>query len=617
MCGITGVINFHQDKPVDDGLLKKMTDLMGHRGPDDEGYYVNGNVALGHRRLSIIDVAEGNQPMFSSDNQKVLVFNGELYNYIELREELVNLGHKFKTSSDTEVVIHAYEEWGTGCLKKFNGMWAFALWDNIRKHLLLSRDRIGEKPLFYAAYNNRFVFASELKSIFEYGVPRRTRPELIEVYLVLTNVPTPHTFYHDVFKLKPGHYIIVNADGFKEKKYWDLPEIDENNMRKDKNNIYEEFEHLFKESIKIRMRSDVPYGAFLSGGLDSSSIVNVMSEISNHPVETFTIGFPDKDFDESELALLVAKKFNTNHHVGTIQPDNFTDMLNRSVYFFDEPFGDSSALPTWQVSRFAAEKVKMVLTGDGGDEVLSGYRSYQGLKFISLYSQLPGFLKSHLPKAAKQIAGLFSGRPRYKLNRVANVLETAVLPFYVRTANKRCYTSLAVVKKLTEGIENKISIEDFLRDIMSKVPYKDDFYKLMYLNLKHDIVDDYLVKVDRMSMANSLETRAPFLDHRLIELMVTVDKDVKLSGFERKSVLRKTIGKQLPEELLKAKKKGFGVPLREWFKDKSILNEIELNSLKQICDTRTIDKVITDNKNGKVDNGNFIWTMLMLDKFLD
>jgi len=616
LCGITGIYYFDKDRRVDSAILKKMTDIIRYRGPDGEGYYVNENVGLGHRRLSIIDLKTGDQPMFNDSKSIALVYNGEIYNYIELREDLINLGHVFRTESDSEVIVKAYEQWGVDCQKKFNGMWAFALWDNDKQRMLLSRDRIGEKPLHYCIHDNTLIFASEMKSLFEFGVPQELRPELIEIYLVMTNIPGPDTFFKNVYKLKPGHFILARTGGIKEYKYWDLPELDENNMLSDGENIYEEFSYLLEDSVKIRMRSDVPYGAFLSGGLDSSSIVALMAGLSPHPVESFTIGFPEKAFDESKLALEVAERFKTNHHEGTIQQSSLSDASKKLVFHFDEPFGDSSAIPTWQVSNFAVKRVKMVLTGDGGDEVLSGYNSYTGIKISSMISTLPLLLVKMIPSTLNLIARPIGGNLRYRLNKAQDIFETAGLPFGEKFLNKRCYTPLSVIKKLTEDIEHKINIEDYYEGLIHNIPYQDDFYKLMYLDFKYDLPDDYLVKVDRMSMANSLETRTPFLDYRLIDFMACVDKSVKHQGWERKSVLRKTIGKSLPQSLHKAPKRGFGVPLREWFKDDITMRNIELKMVSSICNEKIVRSIVNENANGKRDNGNFIWSLLMLEENL-
>jgi asparagine synthase (glutamine-hydrolysing) len=617
MCGIAGFIHFEKEKEADHVCLKKMTDIIAYRGPDSQGFYIKKNVALGHRRLKIIDLNTGNQPMFSDDGNIALVFNGEVYNYIELREELETFGHRFHTTSDTEVIIKAYNQWGVDCQNRFNGCWAFALWDERQEQLFLSRDRLGEKPLFYARNNDTFIFGSEIKCIFEYGLHKVPLLEFIELYLVFTNIPTPYTFYKDIFKLKPGHYILVRNGAINEHQYWNLPDIDETAMITDKKKVYEQFERLLVDSVKIRMRSDVPFGAFLSGGLDSSSIVAIMAGISQIPVETFTMGFEHKEFDESNLAEMVAKKFRTNHHLHFVNPENFDELLKKVVFHFDEPFGDSSSIPTCHISAFAHNNLKMVLTGDGGDEVLSGYNSYLGIKIASLYRRLPELVRSVLPAGVHLMSLPFKGKFKYMLNHIVNVSNTADLGFNQRMLYKIVYTDFKYIKALTSPIKNVINVEDYFCDFMSKCNYKDDFYKLMYLNFKHNLPDDYLVKVDRMSMAHSLEARIPFLDHRLIEFMCRVDKKVKMQGWERKSVLRKTIGGQLPPLLLKAPKKGFGVPLREWFKDNSF--NIRLNMLKSKglpLESKMIEKLIANNKSGISDNGNFIWSLFVLKEML-
>ncbi|HOZ86232.1 MAG TPA: asparagine synthase (glutamine-hydrolyzing), partial [Bacteroidia bacterium] len=526
----------------------------------------------------------------------------------------------FKTSSDTEVLIKAYEQWGHGCQNKLNGMWAFALWDDNKQELFLSRDRIGEKPLHYCVFDDTFVFGSEIKSLFKFGVPRVTRPELTEIYLALTNIPAPDSFFKDVFKLMPGHYIVVKQGRYSEKKYWELPQVAEDQMITDKALVYKTFETLFNDAVKIRMRCDVPFGAFLSGGLDSSGIVSVMAKHSAHQVKTFTIGFNDKAFDESQLAAEVAEKFKTEHHRGTVSPDHFKDAVARVAYHYDEPFGDSSAIPTDFVSRYAAQKVKMVLTGDGGDEALSGYNSYKGVKIASLINTwLPRFLKNAIITSVDLGGRIFKGALRYKLNKVSNVLRTSELPFHIRLAQKSACTELSDIKKLCAGIKGVIPVENYFETLLGNCRFKDDFYKLMYVDYMHNLPNDYLVKVDRMSMANSIETRVPFLDHRLIEFMATVHKDVKMQGLEAKSVLRKTIGRQLPLSLLSAPKRGFGIPLREWFKDKEFnsLLESNLQKVNRILDQETIAKIVSQNNTGKKDNGNFIWTLIQLNHNLN
>ncbi len=620
MCGIAGYLHFNKTKKAEQPVLKGMTDCMSYRGPDGDGFYVQDNLALGHRRLSIIDLSTGDQPMYSSDRHKVLVFNGEIYNYIELKEELSALGHRFETTSDTEVLIKAYEEWGYDCQNKFNGMWAFALWDETKQELFLSRDRIGEKPLHYAVFEESFVFASEIKSILSFGVPKVIRKELIEIYLALTNIPAPDTFYKDIYKLMPGHYLVVKDGTVSEKSYWQFPQCAEKAMITDKKLVYETFEALLTDAVRIRMRSDVPFGAFLSGGLDSSAIVSIMAGISSFPVNTFTIGFDNKDFDESELAKEVSDKFGTGHHRGTVVPDSFKGAINRVAHHYDEPFGDSSAIPTDFVSRYASQKVKMVLTGDGGDEALSGYNSYKGVKVSSaINAWLPGGLKKGLIGSVHLLSRVAKGPLRYKLNKVANVLKTSELPFHIRLAEKTAFTSLKDIKQLTAHIEGVIPVEEYFKKLLEECRFKDDFYKLMYVHYRHNLPNDYLVKVDRMTMANSIEARVPFLDYRLVEFMAGVHKDVKMDGWELKSVLRASVGRHLPPAILKASKRGFGIPLREWFKEKefgSVLGE-NLENVNKLLNEATVKKIIRENNEGKKDNGNFIWTLIQLNKFLD
>ncbi len=616
MCGIAGIFHFDSSRSVDEPSLRRMTDCLSHRGPDGEGFYINNNIGLGHRRLSIIDLSTGDQPMFNEDKSIAVILNGEIYNYIELREELKNFGYTFRTTSDTEVIIRAYQKWGTDCQNKLNGMWAFALWDENKKQLFISRDRIGEKPLFYSTYDSTFLFGSEIKSILAYGVPKIPNLELTELYLTLGYIPAPYTFYKNIHKLQAGHYMIVSGNSFSEKKYWDLPEIDEENMIADKKLVYETFEKLLKDSVKIRMRSDVPFGAFLSGGLDSASVVALMSEISSVPVKTFTIGFKEKMFDERKLALQVAKKFKTEHHEYVIEHHSFDEALNDVMLHFDEPFGDSSALPTGEVSEIAAQKVKMVLTGDGGDEVLSGYNSNRVEKFAEQYQKFPSLLRNNFPGIVSSVAKLFRGDKRHKINQVAKAFSFSNKSFEERLMAKSwCKPELA--EKLISNSEKQIKLKDFIGDFFGKYPVKHPFYRLMFFQFKVLLPDDFLAKVDRMSMASSLETRVPFLDYRLVEFMAKVDRDVKMQGYQRKSVLINTIGKRLPSDLLRAPKRGFSVPLRKWFADKSFEQKLQsLYSEDFGLEKKIIKKLIEDNNSRKTDNGNLIWMLFVLKKWL-
>lgn len=618
MCGISGIINFDQDNHVKQSQLQRMVDALHHRGPDSNDIFLDANLGFGHNRLSIIDLDSGKQPMRSHCGNYIITFNGEIYNYLELKKELSLKGHSFQTDSDTEVILEAYKEWGEDCQSRLNGMWAFALWDFRKKRLFLSRDRIGEKPLFYFQNSEGFKFASELSGLFASGVPRNVDLDYLEVYLVFTYIPEPHTFYKDIFKLESGHYIIIENGRAEIHEYWDLPSFDEEEPITDKNLVYEKFNELFSDSIRLRMQSDVPFGAYLSGGLDSSSIVSKMADFSDLPISTFTIGFAEKAYDESKLAQLVAEKFNTNHHLGSVDPDNFAEILALTKQHFGEPFGDSSSIPTYYVSKFASESVKMVLTGDGGDEVLSGYNGFKGLEIITRLSAYPNVLKSSAAGLIRVINPLLRNELRYKANRAERILKHSMQSFENRLLLKQSYAPYERIKLLTQPLHGKcISGEDYVSYLMTRIPLKKDFNRLNYLNFKRQLPNDYLVKVDRMSMANSIETRTPFLDHRLIEFMFPVAEQIKMENGQLKSVLRKTVGRKLPNELLNAPKKGFGVPLREWFKSDDMLDKhVQLKNAKTVLETSEIDAIVSENKMGHADYGNFVWTLTSLNEHL-
>jgi asparagine synthase (glutamine-hydrolysing) len=419
-------------------------------------------------------------------------------------------------------------------------------------------------------------------------------------------------------QIEPAQYLIISGGNISKTSFWRLPEIDEENMLKDKKRVYSEFEFLLRDAIKIRMRSDVPYGAFLSGGLDSSSIVAIMSGLTSFPVNTFTIGYDKSDYDESRLASLVANKYRTKHFRGTVAPEQFETALNKVLYHYDGPFGDSSAIPTGQVSKFASKNVKMVLTGDGGDEVLSGYVSYQGIRLTQSYNKLPAFIQKELPVLLNFISGSLKGTSRFRLDKVAKASQQANLDFNSRMLEKIPMTSLRNVRELIPQSQSMIKLEDYLSNLMSSCTYKDEFYRLMFLDFKYTLPDDMLVKVDRMSMSESLEARIPFLDHRLVEYMSHVDKSVKMQGYERKSILRRTIGKELPPELLRAGKKGFGIPLIDWFR----LPEFD-QPLKKLVNSdnglsrNTIIKLIDENNLRIRNNGNFIWMIFLYDRWIN
>ncbi len=612
MCGIAGILNGDRLAPVEPTVLRRMTDIVRHRGPDGEGQFIDGYVGLGHRRLAIIDPAAGHQPMTDPTTGNVIVFNGEIYNYLELRAELEVAGAVFQTRSDTEVVLKAWACWGTQCLPRFNGMWAFALWDVRERRLFLARDRLGIKPLHWCQHGDRFLFASEIKSLFAAGFPRAEDRSLLDVYLTLGYIPAPHSWFTGVRKLEPGHYIVTDGRTVTVSRWWDLPAVEENAMRRDAAAVDAEFAELLHDAVRICMRSDVPFGAFLSGGLDSSSIVTIMARETSLPVETFTIGFDDPAFDERGLARQVAAAVGARHHERTVTPEDLDAALARVAHHYDEPFGDSSALPTSHVAQLAVSRVKMVLTGDGGDEVLSGYRAYQVEKVAGLWQRVPAPFR-RLPAAVLAIiAGTVRGSARYRAEQWLRLMRTTAAPFEERLLTKAAWLEKSYRDQMLAG-ERVHPVEDVVGDLMRPCPYHDPFYRLMYFNHKVSLPDDMLTKVDRMTMAWSLEARVPLLDFRLVEFMSGIDKSVKLDGLTRKAVLRRTMGRRLPPDLLRAGKRGFVVPLREWFAQSGFADDrIQRAAALAGLPAATIQELLNEQRAGKRDLGNLLWMIMVL-----
>jgi asparagine synthase (glutamine-hydrolysing) len=612
MCGIAGVLYRDRQTPVNPALLQAMTDIVRFRGPDGEGLHISPGLGLGHRRLAIIDPATGQQPMIDGDSQNIIVYNGEVYNYVEIRAELAAAGHRFRTDSDTEVILKAYAQWGERCLERFNGMWAFAIWDHSRERLFLARDRLGIKPLHYCVETERIAFASEMKSLFAAGVPRTPDTSLLDVYLTFGYIPAPHSFFSGVRKLLPGQYLISDGTRTEIHRYWDLPTIAEAEMRRDTLVVREEFAHLLRDAVRISMRSDVPFGAFLSGGLDSASVVTLMAEQTRLPVETFTIGFDDPAFDERRLARLVSERVDTRHHEAVVSPDDLEAALDQVAFHYDEPFGDSSALPTSHVARLAARHVKMVLTGDGGDEVLSGYPSYQVEKLAGSYLRIPRSVRRCAEVLAGGVAAMTRGRMRYAANRYHRLLTTSAAPFDDRLLAKTAWLEKERRRALLAGLRVHPA-EDVFAELMRECPYRDSFYRLMYFNYKVSLPDKMLTKVDRMTMAWSLEARLPFLDHRLVELMSVVHKDVKLPRLTRKAVLRKTVGCKLPRALLAAGKRGFVTPLRSWFRQGDFADGIVKRAVAMAgLSGPMVDQILAEHGAGRRDYGDLLWMLMVL-----
>jgi len=568
MCGIAGVAHFDDARPAIESQVRRMIDTLVHRGPDGGGCTTRDNVCLGHRRLSIIDLSTGGQPLTSHDGNLVLTYNGELYNYIEIREELIGLGHRFRTQSDTEVVLHAYEEWGTACLARFNGMWAFALWDVRQRRLFCARDRMGEKPFFYSVFDESFFFGSEIKALFAAGLSRQINEEVLDALLCFTYLPAPYTMYKGIHKLPAGCFLTVHAGRVHVQRYWQVSSRPRTEMRRDSGIIYREFEALFEDSVRLRMRSDVPVGAFLSGGLDSASVVAAMSVVTRQPIRTCTIGFDEGPNDERPLARLVAEAFKTNHVEQRVHAEHADALLEKLAWHFDEPFGDTSALPTYVVSKVARDLVTVVLTGDGGDEVLGGYPVHQSEKLIAYWQLLPAFLRGSASRMAERVfaaTGLWNRSASFA--RLGRVLPSANSDFLSRLESKQVGFGATERRLLLGDNRNIRPARNFIEEALTTSVARDGLGLLNFWLHTVALPERYLCKVDRCSMAHSLEARVPFLDHRLVELLADVHPRVKMPGLTRKNILRQTMGKRLPAALLKAPKKGFDPPANEWLAD--------------------------------------------------
>ena len=564
MCGIAGVYHLRSSAPVKPDLIGRMCQSIQHRGPDDEGYYVKGSIGLGHRRLSIIDVGGGRQPISNEDGSVWVVFNGEIYNHHELRHTLVNKGHRFATTTDTEVIVHAYEEYGTDCLSHFRGMFALAIWDERKQALFMGRDRVGKKPLFYTITpDGSLVFASELKAILKYPqVAVQLNLLALDQYLHLLYIPSPHTIYNGIYKLPAGHALLCTSSGTRIFQYWDLLYPQEP-VHLTPGEWEEQFLELFQECVRLRLESEVPLGAFLSGGLDSSSVVALMSSLVTGPSITTSVGFEDEYFNELPYAKEVAEFFHTEHHECQIAPE-IQDLLPQIVWHFDEPFADSSAIPTYYVSEIARRYVTVALSGDGGDEVFGGYGRHRQVLHGEKFRHFRPLLGR---QGAALIDALWPTGIRGK-RYLTNVLRTpgdmvASQHYdYLLTAELRDQLLSGEVRSTLKGQDGREPFHSFYRSCTAQ----SNLDKALYVDIKTYLADDILVKVDRMSMAHGLEVRSPLLDHKLLEFMARVPPSYKIRGRSQKVLLREVMRKRLPEQVTTREKHGFGMPLGRWLK---------------------------------------------------
>ena len=582
MCGIAGVVSTTRESNITEALVHHMCEQIVYRGPDDEGLYVADGAGLGMRRLSIIDLSGGHQPVFNENRSAWIVFNGEIYNFPELRAELEKRGHRFRTHTDTEVIIHLYEDMGADCVKKLRGMFGLAIYDKTKRKLILARDRLGKKPLHYALHNGKLYFASEIKSILAVA------PELAEVnsqalleYLYLGYVPDPITAFTAIQKLSPGHLLEFENGKITVRQYWDLPRYD-TYFPKSEEECLEELDRRLFEATRIRLISDVPLGAFLSGGVDSSTIVAMMARASSGPVKTFSIGFTKDDFNESHYARMVAKKFGTDHHEMILEPD-VVQTVEHLTSSLEEPFGDSSMLPTYYVSQMARKHVTVALSGDGGDEIFAGYDRYRIHAGRQIFEHIPDWArKFYRNQIFPRLPNTMRGR-KFSYN--------VSLPWQERYVDGLSFVPAFErdMHLLSDGLRDLLRRGDdpgnVLRRYFAQAPAEDPVSQILYVDTKTYMVADILTKVDRMSMLNSLEVRVPILDHELVEWAAGLSSDWKLRGRQQKYILLKLAERVgVPREALYRKKQGFALPLVHWMQ-----NELK-EMLMILLEPRTLDR---------------------------
>jgi len=606
MCGICGILELDPDASVPPQIVARMADSVRHRGPDDAGYHFEPGLGLGHRRLSIIDLHSGHQPLSNEDGSIWIVFNGEIYNFLELRTLLVAKGHIFRTNSDTEAIVHLYEEYGEECFSKLRGMFAIALWDGPRRKLVLARDRIGKKPLFYYYDGQRLVFGSELKAVLASGrVPDTLDHTALVDYFALQYIPAPKTIYKTVRKLRPAHYLVVNGNGIREQAYWDLSfaAVEDRNERQ----WCDEVREALLDSTRVRLISDVPLGSFLSGGVDSSAVVACMSRLLDHPVTTCAVGFDEQRYSEVRFAREVAQHVGADHHEDTVLPEA-SEIVDRLAWHYDEPFADSSAIPTYYVSRAARQHVTVALSGDGGDETFAGYRRYaQDLQDNQRRSLLPAPFRRRVLRPLLQKAPRF-GRAKSLLERLAQdpleaYLTRITLPAFVRDA----LFSSAFLGELRD-----YDPLDQLREHYHRADTADLLSRVQYLDIKTYLPDDICAKVDRASMAVSLEVRAPLLDHRLMELAARIPSRLKLRHGNGKYIFKRAIQDMVPSSVVTRRKQGFAVPVAEWFRGE--LREMAHAVLFEedgILNHQSLRRIWDQHQQGSRDHSALLWAVFM------
>ncbi len=619
MCAICGKATQGGLDPADLSALDRMMSVMRHRGPDDEGVYVSRNVALGHRRLSIIDLNNGKQPVSNEDETIRVVFNGEIYNYLALREDLVGRGHIFRTKTDTEVLVHAYEEYGVDFLQKLRGMFAFAIWDEKERRLLAARDRVGIKPLYYRASGGDLSFASELKALIEDpAVAAELNYPLVDRFLTYLYLPGDETLIKGIHKLPPGHFLLWKDGNISINEYWDL-DFPETKTPRGFAEAKERLGELLRESVRLHMISDVPVGLLLSGGVDSTAMLSYAVHETDKDVSTFTVGFENAGFaDEREYARLAARRFGTKHYDMTITARDFADFMPKYVWHMEEPVCEPPAVALYYVSRLASGHVKVLISGEGGDEAFAGYSNYRNLLWFER-------LKKAIGPFAKLGTALFDAMGSLKATRriqkYAPLMSVPFDSYYLsRTSNPYSFFNRSNAELYTKDFLSAIDKVHSIRPttaLLEQLPSRDLLDRMLYIDTKSWLPDDLLVKADKMTMANSVELRVPLLDHEILEFAASLPSSYKVHGFSMKHILKETLGDSIPQEIIKRKKAGFPVPYNTWIRNGSLefIREVLLDDRSQsrgYFRKETVERLLRANSNGS-DYSKEIFSLLVLE----
>jgi len=608
MCGICGVLNLRSDDAIPQDLVRDMTGVIRHRGPDDEGFFFGKGIGLGHRRLSIIDLSGGHQPIENETSTARIIFNGEIYNYRGLMDTLKQKGHVFRTRSDTETILHAYEEYGLDCVKHLRGMFAFAIHDDEKRRLFIARDRMGIKPVYYTVHGDRLYFASEIKSILrDTSIPREIDEDALEYFLSLRYVPDPLTMFRGIYKLPPGSILVAERGEVAITPYWDLvfSTPAEGNWR----DWIERFEAKAREAVRMRLMSEVPLGAFLSGGIDSSLVVAFMSGMNDRPVETFSVGYKDKPhINEFPYARQVAERYRCKHRELELEPAEFGEFIPRMVWHLDEPVADAACLPLFVLSQLTREHVTVILSGEGADEMLAGYILFQKMLFIERLRRVPGL------GGALALAGRFvpDGKLHRYLAQAGKPLERRYRGVSTAFTDEQL-RALRPSHRAREGL-----VESFAQSVFDRVSGQHPLNRMLYFDARVYLPGDLLIKADKMTMAWSLELRVPFLDHELLELAAGMPVEAKLEGRTTKRIVREIASSLLPRDVLERPKRGFPVPIEEWFAEQldsfargSLLSRE--SAVRDLVDTKEVERILDRHRDRKEDCSDRIWTLLVLE----